>query len=260
MPRALYSIGPPIRPKIRHDNGFLDQYQKRAPSLGDRKMLARWKLLLEAAEAGQNVPFLPHNDVPDALAAYRHFLEGSGRTRRIGYERYLRDDPSGRITLDNMIRDAREGAVGLYERSFPRRDASFSMTSTALAAGGTQSPFPYPQTENWQKAIGAHNFWISADVIVSAHPAYPVYEMTMTIHVEDMYNFNPGAQDIATGIPDDANGLFEITGLAQQYLNVAEVQRHVAWRGSAVAAARVTLADTSRQRRPSDNRRLRNRL
>lgn len=45
------------------------------------------------------------------------------------------------------------------------------------------------------------------------------FDVEMTIHAEDMYNFNPGDSDIATGTPDAANGRFEITGLGHEYLN-----------------------------------------
>jgi hypothetical protein len=259
LPHAVYTLGPPTRPPIRHDNGFLDRFQRRAPTVAERAQLAYWKSKLEAVEAGQRVPFLPHNDIPDALAAYRHFLEGGGRTREFSYERYVEGDASGRTTLENAILDARQGAVLLYERHYRGRDAQFSMTGSALAATGGSAVFPYPATENWQKAIGAHNFWISAEVAVIAAPL-PRYVMHMTLHAEDRYNFNPEAQDIATGIPDSANGIFEVTGLARQYLNVSTLTRRVEWSGAAAGPAAVAAQDTSRQRAPSDNRRARNRL
>jgi hypothetical protein len=53
--------------------------------------------------------------------------------------------------------------------------------------------------------------------------------MTMTVHAEDRYNFNPGAADIATGTPDGANGRFEQTGLAHQYTNSGSLEREVSW-------------------------------
>ena len=43
--------------------------------------------------------------------------------------------------------------------------------------------------------------------------------------MKDMYNFNPGAADIVTGTPDSANGRFEITGLANEYLNESTITR-----------------------------------
>ncbi len=56
------------------------------------------------------------------------------------------------------------------------------------------------------------------------------FVVDMVLHAEDRYNFNPGAQDIATGIPDSDNGVFEITGLAKQYTQTAELQRRIEWK------------------------------
>jgi hypothetical protein len=57
----------------------------------------------------------------------------------------------------------------------------------------------------------------------------PRFEMDMTLHAEDRYNFNPGQADINTGTPDAANGRFEQTGLGHQYTNYGTLQRHVTW-------------------------------
>lgn len=45
----------------------------------------------------------------------------------------------------------------------------------------------------------------------------------------DRYNLNLGMHDIQTGIEDAANGRFEITGLAKQYMNYGETTRVVEW-------------------------------
>ena len=42
------------------------------------------------------MPFIPHHDLPDALAAYRHFLYCKGADRTFSYERYV---------ASNRIRD-----------------------------------------------------------------------------------------------------------------------------------------------------------
>jgi hypothetical protein len=66
---------------------------------------------------------------------------------------------------------------------------------------------------------------VSADIEVAYDKKLnaDIYTANFVFHAEDMYNFNPGAKDIATGKPDSDNGVFEVTGLAKQYLNVAEV-------------------------------------
>lgn len=82
----------------------------------------------------------------------------------------------------------------------------------------------------------------------------------MLIHAEDRYNFNPGAADIATGIPDSANGRFEMTGLGCQYENYGTVQRILSWRGMELGVSLMAKPDTTSLRQPSDNRRVRNRM
>ena len=47
-----------------------------------------------------------------------------------------------------------------------------------------------------------------------------------------MFTVNPGAADIGTGIPGEANGVFEVTGLARQHLNHGRIERAVAWTGA----------------------------
>ncbi len=103
------------------------------------------------------------------------------------------------------------------------------MTGSQIAVGNSDK-FPYPTTENWQKAIGGHQIWMSATVSVKPGDS-PSFSMRMTLHAEDRYNFNPGAEDIATGTPDAANGRFELTGLAHQYMNYATLERDVTWTG-----------------------------
>jgi hypothetical protein len=82
--------------------------------------------------------------------------------------------------------------------------------------------------------------------------------MVMTVHAEDRYNFNNGAADIATGIPDSANGELEAAGLAHGYMDYSTLQRTVRWTTTSVPVLMPTSGDRVRQ--PQDNRILRNRL
>ena len=260
---ASYALGPPRRPVIRHDDGFLDRFAPRAPTSEERRDYALWQARAELGEAVQGVPFMPHNALPDALAAYRHFLGASGRTRRVNLERYVANDQSGRTFLRNAIVEGRLAAHSVHRRiagEIPA--ATFRFTGTALTAGGGVARFPYPATENWLRAIGAFSFRLGGEVEVERTAARPEprFVLDLTVHVEDMHNFNPGAADIATGIPDDANGVFEITGLAKQYLNRGSVERTVAWAGAPQGTSSdVEGAPFLRPRRPQDNRRIRNR-
>jgi hypothetical protein len=261
---ATYQIGPPVRPAIRHDNGFLDRFAQRTPTLADRAKYAQWATLLEAAEAAQGIPLIPHNDLPDALAAYRHFLYGKGADRTFSYERYIGGDLSGKTTLDNAVLDLRRGVEELAASLGAFADPSFDVTSGPIACGSSDPDladlFPYPATENWQKALGSHVIWLSGSVRFSTLLGRRSYVMSMTLHAEDRYNFNPGAQDIKTGIPDAANGVFEVTGLARQYMNYATLTRMVRWSGETVNPPVVSRISARRDRRPDDNRRARNRI
>jgi hypothetical protein len=260
MPLATYTVGPPTHPHIIHDNGFLDKYAHREPTSADYARKAAAISILEVAEAGQGVPLVPHNDLSDALGAYRHFLFGHGTDRTFSYDRYAAHDPSGAITLHNAIKDAQAGAIQLFQALFLSRTPSFfQMTGSALAASARSPFFPYPQTENWQKAIGAHNFWISADVSVGGQGPMYDFAMDFALHAEDRYNFNPGAADIATGAPDAMNGVLEVTGLAEQYMNYSTLTRHVTWSGLTVGRFEASSAPGRRVRQPDDNRRIRNR-
>lgn len=243
-----FHIGLPNPPIIKHDNGFLDQNAPREPTLGDRLNLATWQAKLEVAEAIRP-------DLVDATAAYRHFLEGNGTDRTFSYERYVENDPSGQATLRNLIIDAQKNAEVISQGR-----SQFSITSDAYAANGNDARFPYPATENWQKAIGGHNVWTSADVQVTGTAPNRSYSMQLTVNAEDRYNFNPGAADIATGTPDSDNGVFEITGLAHQYMNRGQLTRVVTWNEGDIANTQISDTEPGRNRLPSDNRRVRNRL
>jgi hypothetical protein len=232
--------------------------------MADRAKYAEWAALLEAAEAAQGIPLIPHNDLPDALAAYRHFLYGKGADRTFWYERYVASDASGKTTLANAILDLRRGVEGLVHARSISVQQSFQVRSGPIPCGSDDPDladlFPYPATENWQKALGSHVIWLSGVATAAITSWQSQYSVLMTLHAEDRYNFNPGAQDIKTGIPDAANGRFEVTGLAQQYMNYATLTRMVRWTGSTADTPAVSRVDARRDRKPEDNRRARNRI
>lgn len=226
-----YRIGPPARPEIRHDNGHLDIHKKRNPSITDRLDLAKWATKLKGSEifcdarTGKHIDKCSNEDLSDANAAYRHFLYGKGLDRIVDYEKYLKNDPSAVDLMRNLLADFKKNIeiIGIDRQTF-------SVTSDIYTVGrGGISP--YPSTANWQKALGAHFLWVSANIAVSIDRTHAIcYHADITIHMEDRYNFNPGATDIATGIPDSENGVFEITGLAHQYTQFATVHRSLTWK------------------------------
>ncbi len=80
-------------------------------------------------------------------------------------------------------------------------------------------------TENWQKTIGQHYIWGSADV-----EGCDTLTMIITIHEKDRYNFNRGAHDIATGLPDNANRRFAVLGWAKSLITNGKVVKKVTWK------------------------------
>lgn len=217
---ARYRLGSPIRPSsIIFDNGFLDKFKPRKPTADDYLALAKWQLKLQVAE--QVRP-----DLVEACRAYRHFLTGSGLARTFSYEAYVYNDDSGTTTLANAMLDIQDGAEIIWEAD--KTVSSFSLTGGQISCGAN-TLFPYPATENWQKAIGGHVIWLSGDAKVADRKGAKWLVLDMVLHAEDRYNFNPGAKDIATGIPDSDNGIFEITGLAKQYTQTATLKRRIEW-------------------------------
>ncbi len=266
-PRAAYRFGEAEAPAMPHDNGHLQNPKdahddqpmdtvEATPS--DYLQLAKWHTFLQGSE-------LIRGDMTDANAAYRHFLEGDGADRTVPFERYLREDASGVRTLDSATKDTQRGAQEQYAKLLAKDPAladetvTFEMTGTAISAGDTAA-YPYPDTENWQKTIGGFSLWTSADVTVTPTENGPKYELQMTLHAEDRYNFDPSKKDVASGIKDEENGRFEQTGLAQQYTNRGEASRRIEWTGDADTAVATSSHYTARERPAQDDRRALNRM
>jgi len=212
-----FALGAPTRPEITHDNGFLETHPPEAPTLDDYVQLAQWRIKLQAAE-------ILRPDLSEATASYRHFLDGGGEPRDFSYEAFVEGDASGALTLQNAIAEAQVHTEVLCSGL-----TDCSLTSQPFYVGGDDARFPYPATENWQKTIGAHPFWISTETTSQVVNGTTIYQMEFTLHAEDRYNFNPGMADIATGTPDSENGRFEITGLGHQYMHYGEITRTVTW-------------------------------
>lgn len=81
-------------------------------------------------------------------------------------------------------------------------------------------------SENWQKAIGAHNVWLSAVVEKNKNK----YIMYADIHFRDKYNFNRGSKDIGSGAKDEVNGRFEEIGWARSFETYGYVHIEVTWK------------------------------
>jgi uncharacterized protein DUF4157 len=239
-------------PAIHHDHGFLDDGNgniddslRRDPTWADRLERVKWIAKLEVAE-------LVRPDLVDGTAAYRHFLFGNGAERDVQYGRFLANDSSGQTVLASAMEDTRQAAIHRHDQdlaSAPPAEGTrtYQVRTDPISVTSGDARYPYPATENWQKALGAHPIWIEATVTVTVTRLHDAgseprpggvpapgegsstdlgpptfsrhFHIEMTIHAEDRYNFNPHNVDIATGTPDSANGRFEITGLGHEYIN-----------------------------------------
>lgn len=212
-------------PALNQDHGFLDDghgnldptKMEQGPTPEDVDSAAMWTQTLWAAQ-------LLRPDLPDATRMYEHYLNGSGTPLTVDYERYLKEDPAGQDEHLGIISDAREGARKMDDawmadhQGQEPTDHEFDMTSEPVDVGQS-ALYHYPQTENWQKTIGAHKIYVSAHVRVTVDKAADKrhFEIDLTVHMEDRYNFNPGGKDMKTKIPDSDNGRFQVTGLAKEF-------------------------------------------
>lgn len=234
---AQFKEGPPTRPPIGHDHGFLDDgkqgvdvTKRKPPTAQDQE---RWR----NANAFFVIAASQREDLFDGLKAYKHFLHGNGADFTCNYEKFLKDDTNAQVVLASAVEDVSTAALDVFDRKF--KDAEkveadrvdeFSLTSTAVGVGA-DFRYPMPSSENWQKAIGAHALWISAKVKVKSAPVAKTrqVDIVMTFHAEDMYNFNPGASDIKTGLMDEENGRLEVVGLANEFLVTGTATRSLSF-------------------------------
>ena len=201
-----YKLGGPTEPPMTFDEDFVYDPKAKATA-SDYADWVKWGAMLVAARVARP-------DLKDATATYLHYRDGSGTDFDIDYEKAYKDDSNIQSGLNNEIASAEMAAEALATSG----GAHFLMTGDAIRMGS-------PSTEDWQKTIGAHWAWGSATVDASC----PKYTMIITLHEKDRYNFNRGASDIATGLPDNANGRFAVLGWAKSFITNGKVVKKVTW-------------------------------
>ena len=208
---AAYVIGPSTEPPLTYTDSF--PYDPNArPTPADHLSWAKWG----AQAAGAH---LLRPDLDDALRVYDHYRDNSGTSITVDYEEAYREDANIAKAVDTEIGNAQAAAERLAAES---GSSSFSMTGDATMVGTLGG---YPATENWQKALGDHQLWSSADVTI----VDGVATMTITVHAHDRYDFNAGMSDIATGTPDDENGRFAVLGWAKPFDTAGQLTRTITW-------------------------------
>ncbi|WP_157736333.1 hypothetical protein [Granulosicoccus antarcticus] len=255
-----YQIGAMPPPDINHDNGFLQNpadasdpvpISTRPPTGSERAYYLKEVALAKGGNIVSAIPgagiFTSKADLDEAIDAYSHFLTGGGETYDVDYGNYLTDDVNGRTTNDSIVQDIQaagdqlfanevaDGAIKLDDIAVGERIV-FTVSGDAIAVGGgapdnpNSQRFPYPESENWQKAIGAHQVYTRSEVTVTRlENGTLLASAAIEVNFEDRYNFNPGQQDIATGAPDSERGVLEQTGLAQQFDQVGQAQLETQW-------------------------------
>ncbi|MEL6834724.1 MAG: RHS repeat-associated core domain-containing protein, partial [Bacteroidota bacterium] len=204
-------------PTITHDAGF-SGFPREDPTTKDYASYTFWKTKAAGARALRW-------DLDDALDAYEHYLDATGTDAEFSLEEFFTEDDSGKSMKENSIEAAKLASQTLLPYAGTRE---LSMSSPFYVGSGGVD-FPYPETENWQKAVGAFPFYMTGTVTAHDVGDQINYRLRLTIHAEDMYNFNPGAADIETGTPDSVNGRFEVVGLAKQFLNKGSFSTTVNW-------------------------------
>jgi uncharacterized protein YukE len=201
-----YDFGAPHKPDIEWDEGF--EYDSKEATWHDYVAKAEWMAKLEAGRALKS-------DLDDATAMYAHYWDNDGEPARFDYEEGYKEDPAIAANVNGEV--SRTAAA--VDEMVRNGNTHFSMTGDAHPATA------YPTTENWQKTIGGYQQWSSADVTVENGQV----TMTVTVHAEDYYNFNPGQADIASGAGDNENGRFAEIGWAKPFPSSGDVTRTVTW-------------------------------
>ena len=101
----------------------------------------------------------------------------------------------------------------------------FQVTGSAL---GMHRDFGlYPSTENWRKTMGDFLLYLTAEITYD--PRTKRATAIITVNSLDYYNFNRGAVDTTTGLPDNANGRFVELGWAKPFITRGSFRREVRW-------------------------------
>jgi hypothetical protein len=216
-----YKIGEPSQPAWNEGTQYDEDFKydpKAKVTAEDKSNWRKWGFMSFGADIISSLPIKIRN-LPDAVKTYDHYRSAKGTDLTINYEKAYKEDEHIRNTVNKHISDAQKAAEGLFKIS---KKSSFKMTGQLLPIGGSDG---YPVTENWQKAVGAHFVWISADVTVDNAK----FKMITTVHEIDRYNFNKGMSDIKSGTPDEVNGRFAVLGWAKSFNTVGKMVRVVTW-------------------------------
>ena len=206
---ATYQIGGlDLAPTFEFDPGFTYDPDAIATD-ADKKSWNTWG---RKAWAAGLVPWLK-----DAAKMYKHYRDNSGTSVEIDLERAYKEDTGYKERFDNEI-------------SIMQNFVNFSYSGgagTSFEIIGDLQGISNGSSENWQKTIGA--FYTYGYGKVTIDPSTGTATMVIKFYMEDMYNFNPGMVDIASGTPDAVNGRFAQLGWAKEFKTYGSMTKTVTW-------------------------------
>lgn len=205
---AEYNVNAPF-PEFVHDSGFLYDPNAMATQ-ADYDSWDEWNK--NAWLAGLN-PWWQ-----DSSKMYKNYLSNTGAEQWIDYQRAYDDCEGIRNVIDNEIEIMKDTAKWLYDNNW---GTSFNITGTLERITNEG------QTINWQRTIGAH--WVFGVGEITIDDRNGNATMNVTFYTEDMYNFNPGQADIASGTPDAVNGRFAELGWAKEFKTYGSLTKTVTW-------------------------------
>ena len=206
---ATYKLGGlDFAPTFEFDPGF--QYDPNAvATAADKKSWNAWGR--KAWLAGLD-PWLQ-----DAAKMYKHYRDNTGPSVQIELARAYKEDSGYKKGFDNEI-----GTM----QNFVNSSYSGGAGTSFEIIGGLQG-IANGSSENWQKTIGA--FYTYGHGQVTIDPSTGTATMVVTFYMEDMYNFNPGMADIASGTADAVNGRFAQLGWAKEFKTYGSMTKTVTW-------------------------------
>lgn len=121
-----------------------------------------------------------------------HYLRATGTPRRIDYGKFLKENPTGVKLLRRILEDVKQ-----HITVFAGSRTEFSVSSEIYQVGGEDhtSSMPkvsdlYPNTVNWQRAIGGYLYRVSGDAVAFVDSlggaARLACHAKLIVHVEDM--------------------------------------------------------------------------
>jgi len=206
---AAYRIGGiDNAPIFEFDHGY--QYNPNA--VATKSDYKSWKAWGRKAWLAGFAPWLD-----DAAKMYQHYRGNTGTDVEIDFERAYKEDDVIKAAIDNEI---------LIMQNFVKTSYSNGEGTSFEIIGGLQG-VSNGTSENWQKTIGA--FYTYGFATVTIDPSTGTAYMEVTFYMEDMYNFNPGQADIASGTPDAVNGRFAELGWACEFKTYGSFTKTITW-------------------------------